>query len=66
MADALGIAVVAEGVETEAQLAQLRLLGYDLAQGHYFARARPADEARRFFGAALSPQHKPSEGGRVD
>jgi diguanylate cyclase (GGDEF)-like protein len=51
MADALGIAVVAEGVETREQLARLTLLGYDFAQGYYFARPRPAEEVRRLFGS---------------
>jgi EAL domain-containing protein (putative c-di-GMP-specific phosphodiesterase class I) len=49
MADALGIAVVAEGVETKEQLVRLSLLGYDLAQGYYFARPRPAEEVRGLF-----------------
>ena len=50
MANALGISVIAEGVETKEQLAQLSLLGYDFAQGYYFARPRPADEVRDLFG----------------
>jgi diguanylate cyclase (GGDEF)-like protein len=50
MADALGISVIAEGVETREQLARLTLLGYDLAQGYYFARPRPAEEVRGLFG----------------
>jgi EAL domain-containing protein (putative c-di-GMP-specific phosphodiesterase class I) len=45
LAHALGIRVVAEGVETAAQLACLRELGCDRAQGFLFARALPADEA---------------------
>jgi EAL domain-containing protein (putative c-di-GMP-specific phosphodiesterase class I) len=28
----------------------LTLLGYDLAQGYYFARPRPAEEVRGLFG----------------
>jgi diguanylate cyclase (GGDEF)-like protein len=52
MARALDIAVVAEGVETKEQLAQLTLLGYDLAQGYYFAHPRPAEEVRGLFGDA--------------
>jgi len=52
MASALGIAVVAEGVETKEQLARLSLLGYDFAQGYYFARPRPAEEVRGLFGRA--------------
>jgi diguanylate cyclase (GGDEF)-like protein len=50
MANALGISVVAEGVETKEQLARLSLLGYDFAQGYYFARPRPAEEVRGLFG----------------
>jgi EAL domain-containing protein (putative c-di-GMP-specific phosphodiesterase class I) len=38
MAHALGITVVAEGVETEAQREHLRALGCELAQGFLFAR----------------------------
>jgi EAL domain-containing protein (putative c-di-GMP-specific phosphodiesterase class I) len=47
LAHALGIRVVAEGVETAAQLARLRGLGCDLGQGFLFATALPADEAWR-------------------
>ena len=39
---ALGLRVVAEGVETERQLAELRRLGCDRGQGYMFARPRPA------------------------
>jgi diguanylate cyclase (GGDEF)-like protein len=39
---ALGLVVVAEGVETAAQLSTLRDLGCDLAQGFYLARPAPA------------------------
>jgi EAL domain-containing protein (putative c-di-GMP-specific phosphodiesterase class I) len=34
--------VVAEGVETEGQLAHLRALGCDFAQGYLFSRPVPA------------------------
>lgn len=40
--------VVAEGVETEGQLALLRELGCDEVQGYYFSRPVPADEYARF------------------
>ena len=40
---ALGLTVVAEGVETELQLAELVALGCDRAQGFYFSRPQPHD-----------------------
>jgi diguanylate cyclase (GGDEF)-like protein len=39
---ALGLEVVAEGVETHSQLAELRALGADAAQGFLFAPPQPA------------------------
>jgi diguanylate cyclase (GGDEF)-like protein/PAS domain S-box-containing protein len=48
MARALGMTVIAEGVETEEQLASLRDLGCELAQGYYFARPMPARVAAEF------------------
>jgi diguanylate cyclase (GGDEF)-like protein len=44
LARALGMHVVAEGVETGAVRDRLAALGCDLAQGHLFGRALPADE----------------------
>jgi len=43
MAHALGLDVVAEGVETELQRDHLRALGCDAAQGFLYARPLPAD-----------------------
>jgi diguanylate cyclase (GGDEF)-like protein len=40
---ALGLSVVAEGVETELQLSELVALGCDRAQGYWFSRPQPAD-----------------------
>ena len=51
MATALGLTVVAEGVEDEAQLAGLRAVGCTRAQGFLFARPLPAEELR--LGVAL-------------
>jgi diguanylate cyclase (GGDEF)-like protein/PAS domain S-box-containing protein len=41
-----GLAVIAEGVETAAQLHELRQLEGVIAQGFYFARPAPAEELR--------------------
>ena len=48
MSRALGMSVIAEGVETPEQLDTLRGLGCPLAQGFYFARPMPPDEAARW------------------
>ena len=40
----LGMRVVAEGVETEAQLQELKRLGCDIAQGYLFSRPVPENE----------------------
>ncbi len=45
MAGSLGLTVVAEGVETAEQLAELRRLGCAMAQGHHIAAAMTLDEA---------------------
>jgi diguanylate cyclase (GGDEF)-like protein len=42
---ALGVVVVAEGIETREELHLLRSLGCDLGQGHILSRALPAAEA---------------------
>jgi diguanylate cyclase (GGDEF)-like protein len=43
LSHALGLDAVAEGVEDEATLERLRLLGCDRAQGYFIARPMPAD-----------------------
>ena len=49
LADSLGLEVVAEGIETEEQRQQLRLLGLSLGQGYLFSKAAgAADIAARF------------------
>jgi len=44
LARTLGVQVVAEGVETEAQSRRLRALGCDDLQGYYYGHALPDDE----------------------
>jgi diguanylate cyclase (GGDEF)-like protein/PAS domain S-box-containing protein len=52
LAHALGLVAMAEGIESEAQLASLRELGCDLAQGFLFARAVPPAELEELLGGA--------------
>jgi len=46
----LGMQVIAEGVETDAQLAQLHMENCDIAQGYFFGRPVPATEIGRQLG----------------
>jgi diguanylate cyclase (GGDEF)-like protein len=48
MGQALGLKVIAEGVETAEQLAVLRSLGCDVGQGYLFARPMPAAQFVEF------------------
>jgi diguanylate cyclase (GGDEF)-like protein/PAS domain S-box-containing protein len=50
MARALSLEVIAEGVENEVQLEELRRLGCDFAQGHFFHAAMPDAEVGRLLG----------------
>jgi EAL domain-containing protein (putative c-di-GMP-specific phosphodiesterase class I) len=47
LGQSLGMSTVAEGIEEYGQLAALREMGCDFAQGFYFSRPIPADEAGR-------------------
>ena len=55
IAHSLGLEVVAEGVETAEQLAFLRSLGCDAAQGYYFSRPVPPEEFEKLL-AGWNPQ----------
>ena len=50
LAHALGLRVIAEGVERAAQLERVHTMGFDLAQGRYFSDPLPGEE----IGALLS------------
>jgi EAL domain-containing protein (putative c-di-GMP-specific phosphodiesterase class I) len=52
LAHNLGRRVVAEGVETAAQLAQLRALGCEYGQGYFFSRPLPAEQAEELMRSA--------------
>ena len=49
LAQAMGLALITEGVETEAQRALLLQLGVDQAQGWLFARAMPPEDWARWW-----------------
>lgn len=51
----LGVAVVAEGVETRAQLEFFRRHGCDEVQGYYFGKPMPADAFERLVRDGLPP-----------
>jgi diguanylate cyclase (GGDEF)-like protein/PAS domain S-box-containing protein len=53
MAHALGMTVVAEGVETEAQREELIAIGCDAAQGYLFARPLAPDAVAGLWGRSL-------------
>ncbi|MGZ4723554.1 MAG: EAL domain-containing protein [Ilumatobacteraceae bacterium] len=68
LAKALGLEIVAEGVETREQLTQLEVLGCQMAQGYYFSRpVTPQDMELQLRLTVAAPTHsKPSPGdGRI-
>ena len=52
LAHSLGLVAVAEGIESEGQLASVRAIGCDLGQGYLFARPLPGGEMTRLLRAA--------------
>ncbi len=55
LSQAINSTTVVEGVETAAQLDELRSLGCDVAQGFYFARPVSAAAFERLLTASSSP-----------
>ena len=55
LGNALGVDVIAEGIETRAQLATLRELGCPLGQGFLFARPLPLDQALHLLNGPTHP-----------
>jgi EAL domain-containing protein (putative c-di-GMP-specific phosphodiesterase class I) len=52
---ALGIEVVAEGVETQGEFEELRKLGCDVGQGNYWWDPRPPEEVEKLLASNLAP-----------
>jgi EAL domain-containing protein (putative c-di-GMP-specific phosphodiesterase class I) len=66
MAKALGMTLIAEGVESERQVRALRLLGLRFAQGYYFDRPQGSDALRERLGAqAQTPEATPTRSSRA-
>jgi diguanylate cyclase (GGDEF)-like protein len=55
LSHALGLKVVAEGIEQEGQYRELRRLGCDLAQGFFFSRGQPAEVITRLLRISAAP-----------
>ena len=64
MARHLGMGVIAEGVETRAQLDFLREKGCPAFQGYYFSRPLPADEYAELLQAGCLPVDRGRQAGR--
>jgi len=62
---ALGLAVVAEGVEDQNTWERLAELGCDLAQGHYLSQPLPPDEFERWLDTATAPASRGGLSARV-
>jgi diguanylate cyclase (GGDEF)-like protein len=60
-AKSLGVRIVAEGVEDEAQAIFLRAAGCDRMQGFLFARPMPADDVERLMRTAAAAEAAPAE-----
>ena len=61
LAKAMGIATVAEGVETSSQVAGLRRIGCEIAQGFYFSPPLCADEFDRLLANHFAPARSGAE-----
>jgi len=58
LADTLGLAVTAEGIEAVSQQERLHTLGADYGQGYLFARPMPAHQLTQYLTSDAAPQQK--------
>jgi len=65
MAHSLGMAALAEGVETEVQLAKLAELGCDAVQGFLCGRPMPADEIAALAGHGTAKRRPKAKGKKM-
>jgi EAL domain-containing protein (putative c-di-GMP-specific phosphodiesterase class I) len=64
LAHALGVTAIAEGIESDGQLSEMRAVGCDFAQGYLFARPASADQVTGMLaGAAAELRDGPKEAG---
>jgi diguanylate cyclase (GGDEF)-like protein/PAS domain S-box-containing protein len=54
MAHALGLEVIVEGVEAEDQVAELKAMGCEMAQGFFFAKSLPSEGAEKLLAEGIS------------
>jgi diguanylate cyclase (GGDEF)-like protein/PAS domain S-box-containing protein len=59
LAHALGVEAIAEGIESDGQLNELRSVGCDMAQGYLFARPGPADQITGILAGAAAERQEP-------
>jgi EAL domain-containing protein (putative c-di-GMP-specific phosphodiesterase class I) len=64
LGNALGKTVIAEGIETSAQLAQLRARGCRFGQGYFLAAPMSADEALLLLHSEQRADEEPPPGDR--
>lgn len=60
LAQNLGMKVIAEGVETEAQIEQLKRLNCESAQGYYFSKPMSFEDTQDFIGAQIKQNIPPN------
>jgi len=65
MAHSLGMATIAEGVETAAQVALIREFDADAAQGYFFARPMPPEEATAMASGEVVPHFSRTEAATI-
>jgi EAL domain-containing protein (putative c-di-GMP-specific phosphodiesterase class I) len=60
LAKGLGIAITAEGIESEPQFAALRAIEVDYMQGYLFGRAMPREDFLRSHGVTACVEEEPA------